>query len=891
MLKRQERSFGRKEINDPLWGTISLSPIEVALLDSPLLQRLRFVRQLGVVHWVYPGAIHTRFEHSLGVLHQTQNLISALNSTADQIGYPTLIESNYSQLLRICALLHDIGHTAFSHVSEIAIKNIEGVDPITAEFAKERDIEQRQLSEIIAYYVIRSVPMKELLSTLIDNYENSLKFSESRDENINKIVEKISDAIIGIQINDKIPLLHEIISGPFDADKLDYFVRDARNAGTPSVLDISRLIQKISVVELSADELPEYIGKSVARIDSKYFLFGVKWSGIPVLDELHLARVLLYAKIYRHPKVIAIEQMLRSIIQNLACIVSVHSTLKLFYSHNDDALLTMSKEELIAVLGINSNDISPETEARLTKIIETLKNIRHRSLSIKALQIHRQYPSDPLEHDEQQQFGFIDFLEDIQHPQSRQRFHSELLDETSNLLKHLDHPPGISRIDLESSIMIHAMDQTPGGSQIARATLLPASGTPIPFREYTVNRASWAASYMTDQPNGFVFAPSHLADAVYIAAEKLLRTHHNVKLPCSAMDASKRNASKIQKLKREIALNGYYKKSPYDIRPMPERLQRADVARKIDAFSQIISIYQGPQNSNSTSNGIQAHSIKEHIEAWLRQFDNNDHIECALHLLERFKMIGRTDTVNALRNFIDNNEDFRGAVVVPFGDARDSGAIQTYFSADLSGSYISTSLTLPEAVKQNHNRIIFIDDFIGSGGQGTDILAAGFGIPDLRNLELEEQREMFDDDVKSHLRQANVAFVFTAAWDQGIDAIKLIAKNVGLNAKVNSYICENDIPFAFDKKPDGINEDVFDDFKKRCEEIGASLQASKFQSQSTQSEDDRQKIKDRSLGYGNKAMLLASPFNVPTQTLSAIWAEGEVDGVPWLPLLPRRKKK
>src|ERR1039458_4952885 len=69
-VKSLEQIFARKEINDALWGTISLTPVEVAILDSPLLQRLRSVRQLGVVHWVYPGAVHTRFEHTLGVLYQ-----------------------------------------------------------------------------------------------------------------------------------------------------------------------------------------------------------------------------------------------------------------------------------------------------------------------------------------------------------------------------------------------------------------------------------------------------------------------------------------------------------------------------------------------------------------------------------------------------------------------------------------------------------------------------------------------------------------------------------------------------------------------------------------------------------------------------------------------------
>lgn len=79
-IDRGEITFSAKEINDPVWGTITLSPFEVAILDSPLVQRLRGIRQLGVVHWVYPGAIHTRFEHTLGVVSQTQSLVNALNS-------------------------------------------------------------------------------------------------------------------------------------------------------------------------------------------------------------------------------------------------------------------------------------------------------------------------------------------------------------------------------------------------------------------------------------------------------------------------------------------------------------------------------------------------------------------------------------------------------------------------------------------------------------------------------------------------------------------------------------------------------------------------------------------------------------------------------------------
>lgn len=179
--------------------------------------------------------------------------------------------------------------------------------------------------------------------------------------------------------------------------------------------------------------------------------------------------------------------------------------------------------------------------------------------------------------------------------------------------------------------------------------------------------------------------------------------------------------------------------------------------------------------------------------------------------------------------------------------------------------------------------VIIVDDFVGSGGQGRDILAAGFGLSSLRP-QLGETRDMFDGDVQSFLRKNKIAFVFTAAWDIGVETIQRMASEAGLDAIVYRHIGEADIPFAFENLKE-VEPSITQSFKARCTEIGRSL------IQAKQKVPDAEKIASRALGYGNRAMLLASTFNVPTQSLTCVWADGNVDGVVWTPLLPRRKKQ
>jgi len=171
------RDKAGKEINDAVWRTISLTPFEVLILDSPLMQRLRRVRQLGVVHWVYPGAGHSRLEHCLGAVHQIQRLCEAINRHA---GKSDALGADWVNLLRLAALVHDIGHGLMSHVIENAFKSLGVTDDLRLQIADELGEEDCSLSEAAAYFILGSDIFKDLVDRSLDKTGRGCRMTGKR---------------------------------------------------------------------------------------------------------------------------------------------------------------------------------------------------------------------------------------------------------------------------------------------------------------------------------------------------------------------------------------------------------------------------------------------------------------------------------------------------------------------------------------------------------------------------------------------------------------------------------------------------------------------------------------------------------------------------------------
>lgn len=169
-------------IRDPVHNFIALREIEVKLLATSAVQRLRGIRQLAMANLVYPGALHSRFDHSLGVCYVTGLMAERLDLNPD-----------HAELVRLAALLHDLGHGPFSHVSEYAIERYANREVIPADQKKEK--------------------IHELVTAHIIEHDSDIARYLSKDtrSRIVRLLAKWHGP----------PILRSIVSGPLDADKQD----------------------------------------------------------------------------------------------------------------------------------------------------------------------------------------------------------------------------------------------------------------------------------------------------------------------------------------------------------------------------------------------------------------------------------------------------------------------------------------------------------------------------------------------------------------------------------------------------------------------------------------------------------------------------------------------
>jgi HD superfamily phosphohydrolase len=320
-LDRLESGSGSgypKTFNDPIWGDIKLFPWETLLLDSPILQRLRHVRQLGMAHMVYPGAGYDRLEHSRGVVEASERMIASLERNAsfrrrfgrDRDETIPLISESDRNAIRLAALLHDTGHAAFSHATEevVARRLSAEFDAVNQLLRQDFDgVKSVAPAEVISIVMIMSASLRPVFEHVNFNAWN---------DNRGDLPVAIVARIIGARDHLDAGYLSGVISGPLDADKLDYMARDSHHAGLPIGLDLHRLISKLEIVTIRPDTAtnPELRNRARSSPDNKFHEIGISLSGLGAFEQMMIARVILYDRLYYHHKIRSAEAMVRRLI-------------------------------------------------------------------------------------------------------------------------------------------------------------------------------------------------------------------------------------------------------------------------------------------------------------------------------------------------------------------------------------------------------------------------------------------------------------------------------------------------------------------------------------------------------------------------------------------------
>lgn len=269
-----------QRLRDPIHGLIifetEIDKVAWKLIETPEMQRLRRIKQLGFSEFTFPGATHNRFSHSIGVYHNARKLTKVVQRSEGKD-----FDEKRAEVILYAALLHDIGHGPFSHAFEKAREEIAKADG----------------------------------RHVIENHEKySARIIRDTDRSIYQILEDRRAGLANhvasvIEAEDPTDIYHAVISSSFDADRLDFLVRDRYMTGTGAgAIDVDWLIDNLTAKEISFAQDDDNEPLMVPT-----FVFKLK--GRQAAEDFLLARYRLYTEVYLHKTTRGMEAILSRLLQ------------------------------------------------------------------------------------------------------------------------------------------------------------------------------------------------------------------------------------------------------------------------------------------------------------------------------------------------------------------------------------------------------------------------------------------------------------------------------------------------------------------------------------------------------------------------------------------------
>ncbi|MCM1296075.1 MAG: HD domain-containing protein [Muribaculaceae bacterium] len=297
MSKRKYKIEFIDRVIDPVHGFIDITQVEKEIINLPIFKRLQSLKQLSLTNWVFPGAEHTRYMHSLGVMHIADLMAMNLRNLKGELKF----DDSSRQLLRLAGLLHDIGHYPLSHVTEYVYngnikQDFEKISEYNENLRKSIEDEFSETSSGSTDY------MKSRYSKPMHHETIGTKVIES-DENIIRIIKKycpfididdIKDIIVGcVERNPEISSMVQLMHSELDADGIDYIMRDATFSGTSyGGFELGLLLRNLVVTT--------YNGVDVV---------GIKPKGISVVDQYLISKYFSYTQVILNKHVAIFDTM------------------------------------------------------------------------------------------------------------------------------------------------------------------------------------------------------------------------------------------------------------------------------------------------------------------------------------------------------------------------------------------------------------------------------------------------------------------------------------------------------------------------------------------------------------------------------------------------------
>ncbi|RLA62874.1 MAG: hypothetical protein DRQ88_04890 [Epsilonproteobacteria bacterium] len=316
-------SIKKQIIFDPIYGFIRLTPIEWEIVHSPYYQRLRWLKQLGFGCYVFPGAEHSRFGHSIGSMFNAHNILISINkAVSDEELMDPKNNSRakmFHQSIRLGALMHDLGTFPFSHTTEGAY--VKFGETTHAKGGKGHKDDHENLGS----YVIKNTNFEGGITHILEKYGQGAK-------NISDLVKGTSKSILANQI------LHSEV----DCDRMDYLLRDAHYTG-------------LEYGTYDRDYLLHHF--SVSKIDKKEILT-ININALHCVEDFLMSRFSWYSQVVRSPRGAKYDAVAEHI-----CLFMLEK--KLFYRYSE--ILEMVTEAPLKFLGFNDNFFLSQVQKHLTK--------------------------------------------------------------------------------------------------------------------------------------------------------------------------------------------------------------------------------------------------------------------------------------------------------------------------------------------------------------------------------------------------------------------------------------------------------------------------------------------------------------------------------------------